>query len=192
MFYIFDSWQKEWNDFILRKTKERKAQPVAGGNCEKLPLLLYLRLSFCKIMNPAWIFIVIGIMLISIGFLRIIFGYFSGSWPKTTAEFLSTSIEGSTVAPDGKGRAYILAKVEYVYYVHGTRYMGRRISFGIRHNASDREARSELVDATKERQVYYCPPLPSLSVLIPGIRTENVVLILVGILFLFPLLRYLD
>ncbi|HSP42030.1 MAG TPA: hypothetical protein VLO11_04105, partial [Luteolibacter sp.] len=74
-------------------------------------------------------------------------------------------------------------RVRYSYNVNGKVYRGRRISFG----SPDRLENSE-IEFSENHRIWYCPLVPRIAVLIPGVRTSAILFSSVGLFFLLPII----
>ena len=133
-------------------------------------------------MNPAWIFISIGALLVLLALYRIAFGWISFSWPQVEAHLDSCSVEDSLVGMAGKGHSRVSrVRLSYTYTLHGKAFRGRRYDFG----GSGYSARHYDAE-TEPLMISYCPLRPSFSVVHPGVMGSSYILLLVGLLFACP------
>ncbi|MCI0475329.1 MAG: DUF3592 domain-containing protein, partial [Anaerolineales bacterium] len=106
----------------------------------------------------------------------------SAGWPNASDALLSFKITKGTT----KHRTYYYPHLEYEYTVNGTRYTGKRISFGYLAYDSEDEAKSDIERRVGKTPatVYYDPKHPKDAVLIRDATSGSVGLIIIGIVLI--------
>jgi hypothetical protein len=98
-------------------------------------------------------------------------------WPHVIGTIEDVEIENR---PDSDGDDFFVPRLRYVYRVGGESYVGKRLAF--RPKGSYRReavvAALEGVTASKRHRVYFHPKHPRMSVLKPGPRMVNYLVLL--------------
>lgn len=140
-------------------------------------------------MDPKCAFIAIGIVLIGLAIYRLAMGLWSLSWPTTEAYVSEFFPYRSARAPAGKESSYLGLTIKYTYRINMIEYSSRRLWFGgIRFSSyTDLVMLMKGLNVGAKTRIYYLSWFPAIAVLKPGIRWDNILLILIGLFFLFPI-----
>jgi hypothetical protein len=128
------------------------------------------------------LFIVVGAVLICVGFWNVVRSVRSEFWPTAEGVILSAKMESHR---GQKGGTTYSASMGYDYVVAGSHYDGSRFAIGAM-SASGQYAQGILdrYPVGKKVQVYYSPGDPQDSVLEPGIHGGTGICFGVGIVFM--------
>jgi Protein of unknown function (DUF3592) len=115
---------------------------------------------------------------------RLWFALRSEFWPFVTGTIEEVEIDNRR---DSDGDDFFVPRIRYVYNVAGESYVGKRLAFRPKGSPKYQEVKAALdgVTATKPLRVYYHPKLPYISVLKPGPRLANYIVLMIVLLMAF-------
>jgi hypothetical protein len=128
--------------------------------------------------TPAGLFAIAALAYFCWEFGRLWFAMRSEFWPQVIGTIEKVEIDQSR---DSDGDVFFEPRIRYRYSVAGTTYSGKRLAFRPKGSYRYEDVVEELagVTASKQHPVYYHPKHPRLSLLKPGPRLGNYILLVV-------------